>query len=171
VSPPARRDAIDRYLWRPELGRYADFDFVAGKSSPYPYLTTFYPLWAGVASAAQAAAVRQQLPTFERRGGLAMDDRPSGAQWDAPYGWAPTNWLAVSGLETFGFHRDARRIAGEFTATVDRGFAADGTIREKYNMVLGNADVHVTAGYSQNVVGFGWTNGVYLRMRALLRRE
>jgi len=35
-------------------------------------------------------------------------------------------------------------------------------------MVLGNADVHVTAGYSQNVVGFGRTHAVYLRMRQLL---
>ena len=35
-------------------------------------------------------------------------------------------------------------------------------------MVLGNADVQVTAGYTQNVVGFGWSNGVYLMMRELL---
>jgi alpha,alpha-trehalase len=38
-------------------------------------------------------------------------------------------------------------------------------------MALGNADVQVTAGYTQNVVGFGWTNGVYLKMRELLRAE
>jgi alpha,alpha-trehalase len=35
-------------------------------------------------------------------------------------------------------------------------------------MALGNADVQVTAGYTQNVVGFGWTNGVYLKLRELL---
>jgi hypothetical protein len=28
----------------------------------------------------------------------------------------------------------------------------------------------VATGYRQNVVGFGWTNGVYLEMQALLRR-
>ena len=93
---------------------------------------------------------------------------PSGAQWDEPFGWAPTNWLAVCGLEAYGFGADAERIADKFTATIDRSFAADGTIREKYNMRLGNADVQVTAGYSQNVVGFGWTNGVYLKLRELL---
>ena len=38
-------------------------------------------------------------------------------------------------------------------------------------MALGNADVRVTAGYTQNVVGFGWTNGVYLKMRELLSAE
>ena len=164
----ARRQAIDRYLWRPESGRYADFDFVAGQSASSVYLTMFYPLWAGAASAAQATAVREQLPSFERSGGLAMDNRPSGAQWDDPFGWAPTNWLAVCGLAAYGFHDDARRLAEKFTGTIDRSYAADGTIREKYNMALGNADVQVTAGSTQNVVGFGWTNGVYLMMRELL---
>jgi len=61
------------------------------------------------------------------------------------------------------------RIAREFTGTIDRSFATDGTIREKYNMVLGNADVDISAGYTQNVVGFGWTNGVYLKLAQLLR--
>jgi len=164
----ARKAAIDRYLWRPAAGLYEDFDFVTGKPSPEPYLSTFYPLWAGVASARQAAAVRAHLPIFERLGGLMMDDRPSGAQWDAPYGWAPTNWLAISGLYAYGFHADARRLARKFLATVDRSFAADGTIREKYNMVLGNSDVNISAGYTQNVVGFGWTNGVYLKLHQLL---
>jgi alpha,alpha-trehalase len=100
-----------------------------------------------------------------------MSDRPSGAQWDEPFGWAPTHWLAVCGLEAYGFGADAERISDKFTATIDRSFAADGTIREKYNMVLGNADVHVTAGYTQNVIGFGWTNAVYLKMRQLLSEE
>jgi alpha,alpha-trehalase len=166
----ARKAAMDKYLWRPEDGAYRDYDFVDGKPSPYPYLTMFYPLWAGAASPQQAAAVRAKLPVFERKGGLSMDDRPSGVQWNDPFGWAPTNWLAVAGLDTYGFHDDARRISGKFMATVDRSLAADGTIREKYNMALGNAEVKVSAGYTQNVVGFGWTNGVYLKMLELSQR-
>jgi len=164
----ARRQAMDRYLWRPDAGMYRDYDFVAGKPSPYPYVTTFYPLWAGTATAQQAALVRGKLSIFERKGGLSMDDRPAGVQWGAPFGWAPTNWLAVAGLDAYGFHDDAKRIAGKFMATVDQGLADDGTIREKYNMVLGNADVKVSAGYSENVVGFGWTNGVYLMMQQVV---
>lgn len=166
----ARKAAMDKYLWRPESGMYRDYDFVAGKPSLYPYITTFYPLWAGAASAQQAAAVRGKLAIFERKGGLSMDNHPAGVQWGDPFGWAPTNWLAVSGLDAYGFRDDVRRIAGKFTATVDRGFADDGTIREKYNMALGNADVKVSAGYSQNVIGFGWTNGVYLKMQEILHR-
>jgi alpha,alpha-trehalase len=164
----ARKAAMDKYLWQRQLGMYRDYDFVAGKPSDAPYLTTFYPLWAGAASKEQATAVRNTLPTFELRGGLAMDDRPSGTQWNSPFGWAPTNWLAVHGLDTYGFHDDARRIAGKFNDTIDRSFASDGTIREKYNMALGNADVKVSAGYSTNVIGFGWTNAVYLKFQEML---
>jgi alpha,alpha-trehalase len=167
----ARKQAMNKYLWHPHTGLYLDYDFVAGKPAAYPYITTLYPLWARAASTRQAAAAHDHLAIFERRGGLAMDDHPSGAQWDAPFGWAPTNWLAVSGLDAYGFQADARRIAGKFCATVDRGVATDGAIREKYNMVLGNADVHISAGYSQNVVGFGWTNGVYLKLQEILHGD
>ncbi|HWU75603.1 MAG TPA: trehalase family glycosidase [Rhodanobacter sp.] len=164
----ARKQAMNKYLWHPRTGLYMDYDFVTGKPAAFPYITTFYPLWAHAASPQQADAVRGHLTIFERPGGLAMDNHPSGAQWDAPFGWAPANWLAVSGLEAYGFQADARRIAGKFCATVDRGIAKDETIREKYNMVLGNADVHISAGYTQNVVGFGWTNGVYLKLQEIL---
>lgn len=163
-----RRASMDRWLWNPDNGRYQDYDFVRGRTHAAPYITTFYPLWAGAASPAQAQSLRKQLPRFEMRGGLAMSAEDSGAQWDAPFGWAPTNWLAVSGLHAYGFDEDARRLAGKFTATLDRSFADDGTLREKYNMRSGNADVRVRAGYSENVVGFGWSNGVYLKLRALL---
>jgi alpha,alpha-trehalase len=167
----SRKAAMDKYLWRPELGMYMDFDFVAGKPASQPYLTTFYPLWAGAASRRQAAALERKLSIFERKGGLAMDDRASGAQWDQPFGWAPTNWLAISGLDAYGFHDDAQRLARKFMGTIDRSLAADGTIREKYNMVLGNAEVKITAGYTQNVIGFGWTNGVYLKLQQLLHGQ
>lgn len=168
AAAAARKTAIDRYLWRADKGLYMDYDFVTGQSSSYRFVSTFYPLWAGVASPSQADALRKNLGLFERKGGLQMSDHDSGAQWDAPFGWAPTNWLAASGLDAYGFHDDARRIAGEFTGTIDRSFAHDGTIREKYNMVSGNAEVKISAGYKDNVIGFGWSNGVYLKLQQLL---
>jgi alpha,alpha-trehalase len=97
-----------------------------------------------------------------------MSNTDTGLQWDEPYGWAPTNWIAVAGLNASGFHEDAARIARKFDATVDRGFAHDGTIREKYDVVSASADVHVATGYKQNVIGFGWTNSVYLKMRGIM---
>jgi alpha,alpha-trehalase len=164
----SRKTAMIHYLWNSADGMFYDYNFVTHQPSTYRYLTTFYPLWAGLATPAQAAAVERNLPRFERDGGLAMSDTLSGTQWDLPYGWAPVNWLATAGLARYGYAADAHRIAEKFTRTVDQNYARDGTIREKYNVVSGSANFAVAAGYKANVVGFGWTNGVYLRMHELL---
>jgi alpha,alpha-trehalase len=164
----ARLAAIQRYLWRPKEGVFADYDFVHAKPSSYAYITSLYPLWAGVASREQASQIVEKLNLFERPGGLSMSNTQSGMQWDDPYGWAPTNWIAVAGLDASGFRVEAKRIAGAFDRTVDKGFAQDGTIREKYNVAAGNANVQVSAGYKANVIGFGWTNAVYLKMKEVL---
>ena len=44
-----------------ERGLFFDYNFVTGKRSTYEYATTFYPLWAGLASKAQAQAMVQNL--------------------------------------------------------------------------------------------------------------
>jgi alpha,alpha-trehalase len=168
AAAKARKAAIDKYLWQANQGMYQDYDAVAGKSSNYAYISAFYPLWAGLASKEQAAVMQKKIALFERKGGLSMSTNDSGVQWDQPFGWAPTNWIAIAGLDRYGFHDDAHRLAHEFLATIDRGFADDGTIREKYNMVTGDAKVAIKAGYKDNVIGFGWTNGVYLKLTELL---
>jgi alpha,alpha-trehalase len=166
----ARRTAIDRYLWDPIRGMYFDYDFVAGKRSHYAFLTTFYPLWAGAASEEQARLVEANLSLFEKHGGLAASATDSGVQWDLPYGWAPLEWIAVDGMNQCADHADAERVAKEFLATIRDSFQRDHTIREKYNVVTGSSEFQVTAGYRQNVVGFGWTNGVYLEMESLVHQ-
>ncbi len=167
----ARNYAIHRYLWRAREGVFADWDFVHARPSHYAFITSLYPLWAGVASRKEAKSLETKLDLFERPGGLATSTHDTGLQWDYPYGWAPTNWIAVAGLDATGYRSDAARIAAHWNRTVDRAFAQTGTIREKYNVVTGNADVVVTTGYKQNVIGFGWTNGVYLKMRQIVREE
>jgi alpha,alpha-trehalase len=54
---------------------------------------------------------------------------------------------------------------------VAQNFKREGTIREKYNVVTRSSDVQVSAGYQANVVGFGWTNGVFLKLLQDLPRE
>src|SRR5262249_10834730 len=88
----------------------------------------------------------------------------SGAQWDYPYGWAPLQLLAVEGLRQYGFRSDADRVATEFLSTILSNFRREGTIREKYDVVTRSSDTSVTTGYSANVIGFGWTNGVFLQL-------
>ncbi len=114
----ARRAAINKYLWNPTQGMFYDYDFTTQKQSTYSYLTAFYPLWAKLATPQQAAALQVHLSSFEHDGGLAMSDTNSGTQWDLPFGWAPTNWLAIQGLVQYGFSQDAYRIARKFSQTI-----------------------------------------------------
>lgn len=166
----ARKAAINRYLWNAGNGIYVDYDYTTGKQSRYPYITTFYPLWAGAASPEQARAVEANLQLFNYPGGMAMSTFNSGVQWDLPYGWAPVMWLAVDGMAKSGDMKDAALVSREFMKTVRDSFACDHTIREKFNVVSGSSTIQVTTGYRQNVVGFGWTNAVYLKMGDLLQR-
>jgi alpha,alpha-trehalase len=161
-----RRKRIDRYLWDEARGLYFDWNFQTGKRRAYPFATTFWPLWARLASPEQAARVRTSLPLFERPGGLRTSDRVTGSQWDAPYGWAPLQLFAVRGLENYGFHEDAERIARSFLTLVVEDFERRGAIVEKYDVERRTSQVEagIKFGYSENVVGFGWTNGVFLEL-------
>jgi len=168
-----RRERIDHLLWDESAGLYFDYNFTESQPSTYRYLTTYYALWSGVSSPEQAQRLVANLSLFEQPGGLTMSTLPSGGQasgvqWDYPFGWAPTNWLAVSGLARYGYSAEAQRIARKFTSTVATNYASDGSIREKYNVVSPEADVSVATGYKSNVIGFGWTNAVYLKMQQIL---
>jgi alpha,alpha-trehalase len=159
-----RQKLIQKYLWDPKQGLYFDYNFMTRTLSTYDYATTFYPLWAGVASPEQAQAVVKNLSLFEQPGGLAMSRVESQAQWDYPYGWAPIQLLAVDGMRRYGFSAEADRVAYNFLSMVIDNFVTDKYIREKYNVVKRTSITHIVEGYSQNVIGFGWTNGVFLEL-------
>jgi alpha,alpha-trehalase len=163
----ARRRAINKYLWNADKGMFFDYDFTTNQQSTYVYATIFYPLWAGLATPEQAKTVDAHLGLLDKPGGLASSTYASGLQWDLPFGWAPLNWLAVDGLRKAGYLNDARKVSQEFTHTIRTSFEKEGTIHEKYNVETGSSNVEIIAGY-QNVVGFGWTNAVYVEMEQLL---
>jgi alpha,alpha-trehalase len=159
-----RKQLINKYMWNADKGRFFDWDFMTGKQSTYNYVTTFYPLWVGLASPEQAKAVMKNIGLFEHEGGLAMSDYQSGVQWDLPYGWAPTNLIAIQGMRRAGFNSDADRVSMKFLDTIQSNFKRSGTIREKYNVVTGSDEAPVLAGYHENLIGFGWTNGTFLAL-------
>ncbi len=153
---------IQQYLWDAQRGMFLDYNFETGQRSTYEYITTFYPLWAGLASPEQARTLARSLRIFEQPGGLAMSTTDAGDQWDYPYGWAPTQLVVIEGLRRYGFHDDANRISFNFLSMIAHNFRRDGTIREKYDVVTRSSESHIQAGYQQNVVGFGWTNAAFL---------
>lgn len=166
-----RKNKVNQYLWDADHGMYFDYNFETGKRSSYDFITTLYPLWAGLATPGQAAAVEKNLGILEHPGGLAMSHFDSGSQWDLPYGWAPTQVIAVKGLRRYGFNEDANRISYKFLSMINENFGRDGTLREKYNVLNRSSETHVTLGYHQNVVGFGWTNAGFVEMLHDLPRD
>ena len=161
---------IQKYLWDPEQGMFFDWDLHHQERSTYVYITTFYPLWAGVATKEQAAAIMKHLGKLEQPGGLVMSPYESEGQWDFPYAWAPTQLVAIEGMRNYGFHTDADRISYNFLSMIAANFRHDGTIREKYDAVTRSSETAVKAGYNINVVGFGWTNAVFLEFLHQLPR-
>jgi alpha,alpha-trehalase len=159
-----RREAIQSYLWDAKRGLYFDYDFEKQVQSSYEYVTTFVPMWAGVATPEQARAIMNNVAIFEKPGGLVMSPQETGGQWDYPYAWAPNQLLADEGIRRYGFNEEADRVSYEFVSAVAENFRRDGTIREKYNAVTRSSETQVTAGYHINIVGFGWTNGVFLEL-------
>jgi alpha,alpha-trehalase len=166
-----RAAAVTKYTWDESRGMFFDYHFTEAKLSAYEFATTFYPLWTGFATPEQALAVRNNLQVFERDGGLMTSTTVSGVQWDEPYAWAPLQLIAVEGLRRYGYHDDANRIAYKFLSMVQDEFRRDGTIREKYDAVRRTSKVCVEAGYAANVIGFGWTNGVFLALLHKLPQE
>ncbi|MFZ0772120.1 MAG: trehalase family glycosidase [Candidatus Sulfotelmatobacter sp.] len=166
-----RQQLITRYLWDDKAGFFFDYNFTTEQRLSYRYATTFYPLWAGLATPAQAKAVAKNVAIFERAGGLAMSTEETGAQWDLPYGWGNIEMLAVEGLRRYGYSADADRISYEFLSMVAENFRRDGHIVEKYNVVARSSDAHAELGYKMNVVGFGWTNAAFLELLHGLPKE
>jgi len=158
-----RAARINNLMWDASSGLYFDYDYIHRRNRHYPFLTTFYPLWAGIATAEQAAAVVRNLKRFERPGGLQTSEFRSGDQWDAPFGWAPLQWIAVQGLRRYGYRTDADRISGHFLSMVAREYRQHGDLEEKYDVVKQTDNVvgALRYGYHSNEAGFGWTNAVF----------
>jgi len=159
----ARAERINQLLWDARDGLYYDYNFEHHRLRKYAFLTTFYPLWAGIATPEQAARVAGNLSKFEQPGGLQTSTLASGNQWDAPFGWAPLQLIAVQGLRRYGFSEAADRIAMKFLSLVRDEYRKSGTIVEKYDVVHRTAQVSsgIRFGYRSNEAGFGWTNAVF----------
>src|SRR6185437_2438977 len=162
----ARRAAIDRYLWDPSRGVYLDYRWT--KKRPVDHITaaTLYPLFTRAAGEAQAASVAKVVEAeLLKPGGIVATTLTTGQQWDAPNGWAPLQWIAVEGLNGFGRKKLAETIACRWMATVSRVYRSTDKLVEKYDVVA--PERPGGGGEYPTQDGFGWTNGVMLKLMAL----
>jgi alpha,alpha-trehalase len=165
-----RRRRINSLMWDERDGLYYDYNWVGKRVRRYPFLTTFYPLWAGIASQKQAARVAANLHLFERPGGLQTSTNVTGNQWDAPFGWAHLQMIAVKGLRRYGYAKEADRIAVNVLSMILKDFIEHNTIVEKYDVERRSSQLGagIKFGYAANQIGFGWTNAAFTEMYAEL---
>jgi alpha,alpha-trehalase len=162
----ARAATIDRLMWDEQRGMYFDYDYVHRHRRIYPFATTFYPLWVGLASPARAKRVVESMKILAAPGGLLTSTVETGTQWDAPYGWAPLQLIAFEALKKYGYDKEAEQLGADFVSTVFQGFVEHGAIFEKYDVAHRRADVQkgIRFGYSTNEIGFGWTNAAVVEI-------
>ena len=165
-----RRQTINRLMWDEPDGLYYDYNFVEKRVRRYPFITAFYPLWVGVADEKQAARMVANLHLFERSGGLLTSTQVTGSQWDAPFGWAPTEMIAIQGLRRYGYNNEADRITANFLSLILKEFIKHKTIVEKYDVERRESEVagSIKFGYDYNVIGFGWTNAAFVELYSQL---
>ena len=165
-----RKKTVNQLMWDQVKGLYYDYDFKKERRGSISSLAAYFPMWAGMASEKQAAALVYALRRFENKGGLATtDELPIGqfvpgsmpVQWAFPNGWAPLQFIVIEGLLKYGFHEDAERIARKWLKTNLDWFHTHGVFLEKYNVT--NPDKPPQKGVYPSQTGFGWTNAVFER--------
>jgi alpha,alpha-trehalase len=147
-----RKIRMEKLMWNEEKGMFFDYDTIKKQRTTYESATTFWTMWAKVASPRQAAAlVVKALPLFEEFGGLVSGTKLSrgeisvsrpNRQWDYPFGWAPQQMLAWGGLRNYGYEEEAQRLAYKWLYMVTKAFVDyNGIVVEKYN-VTAQQDPH-----------------------------
>ena len=165
-----RKESMNDLMWDRIRGLYYDYNYVKEKRGGISSLAAYYPMWAGMVTDKQAAAMVKALRRFEHKGGLATTDAlPLGqfmlgnmpTQWAYPNGWAPLHFIVVNALERYGYHEDARRIALKWIKGNLQWFNDEHVFLEKYNVV--SPEKPPVKGLYPSQTGFGWTNAVFER--------
>ena len=160
-----RKLTMDKLMWNEEEGMFFDYNTVKQERCTYESCTTLWALWAGIASPKQAAdMVKKGLPKFEAYGGLLAGteksrgeiglERPN-RQWDFPYGWAPQQMLAWTGLLRYSFTEEAERLAYKWLFMITKAFVDfNGVVVEKYDVTRPVDPHRVDAEYGNQGLDF-----------------
>ncbi|SOC78969.1 alpha,alpha-trehalase [Salinimicrobium sediminis] len=173
-----RKQLMDEYLWNEKAGSFFDYDFVKEQQTGFISATNLYPLWAGLASKAQAEQMVKELREhLMAPGGILSTAKTSvektatnkvQRQWDYPNGWAPHQMLLWHGLLNYGYETTAYELIYRWLYMITKN-AVDynGTIPEKYDVVDRTHKVYAEYGNVGTefdyitTSGFGWMNASY----------
>ncbi|KAA8385952.1 alpha,alpha-trehalase TreF [Acetobacter sp. DmW_136] len=156
---------IRKVFWNDQEKAFYDYDWKNKQPTSVLSAATAVPLFLQMAGEEQAAGVASILEKrLLKAGGLVQTEIASGQQWDAPNGWAPSEWMAIKGLNAYGYEDLARTIATKWMARVIGTYEKSGVLMEKYDVVSTSISPVGGKGGGEypNQIGFGWTNGTLL---------
>ncbi|EPY8426937.1 alpha,alpha-trehalase [Citrobacter youngae] len=163
----ARQKGIETWLWNDKEGWYADYDLKSHKVRNQLTAAALFPLFVNAAAKDRAGKVAAATQAhLLQPGGLATTSVKSGQQWDAPNGWAPLQWVAASGLQNYGQNDVAMDVTWRFLTNVQHTYDREKKLVEKYD--VSSTGTGGGGGEYPLQDGFGWTNGVTLKMLDLI---
>jgi putative isomerase len=136
------RQRVQRKMWSEPDGMFLNIDSRTGQFVRIKTWTNFVPLWASIATSAQAErTIRAHLlnpKEFWCANGirtLAADEplyNSRAGYWRGPI-WVISDYLLMHGLMNYGFLKEAREVAEETVNLLVRDFHATGGMNENYN--------------------------------------
>jgi len=158
-----RKAALSKYCWDAQTGCYRDYNWQRSAMSKQISISTAYPLYFNIATTAQAKKVAMLVQQkFLQPGGVATTPINTGQQWDHPNGWAPLQYITIMGLRSYKHNELAKTIAQRWMQLNIKEFNRSGKLLEKYD--IQNTNAKAGGGEYPLQDGFGWTNGVLLKL-------
>ena len=160
-----RAAAIRSLMWDRQLHLFSDYCWRGGRLTHRATAATLFPLFFHIADREQADEIAHAVGAeLLMPNGIATTLVNSGQQWDQPNGWAPLQWIAVSGLNDYGQRVLAKTIAKRWAHANLTVFYATGKLVEKYDLLTASGG---GGGEYTTQIGFGWTNGVLRKLMTL----
>ena len=167
IKAAKRSAAIQKYCWNKKQEFFTDYNLRLQQQQTNITAAGLFPLFIKIAATDQANAVAMVTRKYLlKNGGIVTTTCHTGQQWDAPNGWAPLQWIACIGLNNYGHRLLATEIGQRWLSINDKVFEETGKMMEKYNVE--DLDKPAGGGEYPGQDGFGWTNGVYLGIKATL---
>ncbi len=183
-----RKKLINQYLWNEKENCFFDYNFKTQKQNIFLSATSFFPLWANIATQEQAdKMVEKCLPKLIYLGGIAgcsedalstISEDQMQRQWDFPNGWAPHQMIIWQGLINYGYQTKAQELIYRWLWMITKN-AADynGTVPEKYDVVIATHKVFAEYGNQGTDFeyisreGFGWMNASFQLGLTILKED